>query len=513
MVEAGAALAASTSPALPSSCSPGPALAPSEPASGGRPANETPVTVLQRMALQHFLDEEEQAGLPDDDGDGGGRDEAESEDDGGIEPALRAAAIGTSGALVVGGIGDAIEAGSPAGQVARVNQNAGAGGGQLADANEQATEAGAAGAAHGFREARARAVEPVYRFSPPPTARQMKDNADKFCSTFMEGIVRTWPQAPVTALSKKAHAEGQTCSGILLGLKGTSVETKTWALRIAVAMRFANFVGRTVCIPVNAPRPADEELDRGVAKFFACLNIRTQEVINCFLDARRRALPVAGGGAKILERTVKGYSAAVSFLFTNARLNGVTGPKLVADCDGARSPWQKKGEMEKAAERKNVREDPGDYVGNPMDAETIKDHKSAAEKEARREGQHNKTSADVTPEMLSLLYDSLVRAHISSSSTVTAPSTSGAQPGGTVVANSAAHPTPPTAATLLASCPPVAGVGTSNVSTRQTDFLAYVFYAFLFETLARPWTLINLKYKDVTLPDLLVASNEQFQNL
>eukprot|EP00170_Pyropia_yezoensis_P001865 contig_7968_g1869 len=52
----------------------------------------------------------------------------------------------------------------------------------------------------------------------------------------------------------------------------------------------------------------------------------------------------------------------------------------------------------------------------------------------------------------------------------------------------------------------------ANLSARQTDFLAYAFYAFLFKTLARPLTLINLKYKDITLPDTLVPANEHFFN-
>lgn len=110
-------------------------------------------------------------------------------------------------------------------------------------------------------------------------------------------------------------------------------------MRISVAMRFANFVGRTVCIPLSGPRPSDKELDRGVAQIFDCLNLSTQEVINTFLDARREAVEVAGGGTIVMERTMKGYAAAVGFLFTNARVNGVVGLKLVKDSEGARSPW------------------------------------------------------------------------------------------------------------------------------------------------------------------------------
>lgn len=258
-------------------------------------------------------------------------------------------------------------------------------------------------------------LEPVYENFPPPAAAQMLDIEYVYESTFMERIVRTWPQAPVTALSKKARAEGQTCSGARPGLhSGINVEVKTWALRIAVAMRFANFVGRTVCISVRGPRPSDVALDRGVAKYIACLNHTARVVINCFLDARRKALTVARGGTVVMKRTLEGYLAAVGSLFTNARKNGVSGETLVADSEGACSPWQRKGYMEKKQDKANVRADPGNYIGNPIEAEIIKDHKGAAEKAARRAGQHNRTSADCRPELLSSLYNVLVRSHIPS---------------------------------------------------------------------------------------------------
>ncbi|KAK1869402.1 hypothetical protein I4F81_011879 [Pyropia yezoensis] len=261
--------------------------------------------------------------------------------------------------------------------------------------------------------ARSATREPIYRFSPSPSVAKMRTNVDTFESDFMECIVRTWPQAPVTALSRRARAAGIICSGAQDGAgKSTNVEQKTWSLRISVAMRSANFIGRTVCLPIDGQRPPDDEIDRGVAKFINCLNLQMQEVINAFLDARREGLAVAGGGKRIMERTVKGYSAALGFLFYDTRLVGVTGEKLVPDCVGQRSPRQKKGQLEKEAERRDKREDPGGYIGNPMDAEAIKAFKGAAEQEARKAGQHNTTSAEVTPKMLSLLYDALVRRHL-----------------------------------------------------------------------------------------------------
>lgn len=462
-IAAGAALAGSeVVPPVSGSSRPSPFVATSGGSPGSHPTGHTPPTVLQRAMLRHLLDEEE------------------------VVVSAGGAAVPADVEVPGARQSDAVAAGA---------EN----GGRIV------ARTGTAGVA----ATRGAAVEPAYRFSPPPTAAQMRDNFDNFHSDFMERIVRTWPQALVTALSKKARASGLTCSGAKENAhKGTNVEMKTWALRINVAMRFANFIGRTVCIPATGPRPTDAELDRGVAKFFACLNPSTQDVINCFLDARRGALEVAGGGAQVQERTMKGYSAAIGFLFIKARMNGTSGVKLVPDCDGARSPWQKKGQMERITEKQTVREDPGEYTGNPMETEAIKDHKGAAEKEARKSGQHNKTSADVTPAIMSALYNSLVKAHIPARAADTpAADGEGTSPSATGTAEGeVAQPPKQSQGTTNHSA-------TSNLSARQTDFLAYVFYAFLFKTLARPWTIQNLTYKDITLPDMLVAVNAQFENV
>jgi len=50
-------------------------------------------------------------------------------------------------------------------------------------------------------------------------------------------------------------------------------------------------------------------------------------------------------------------------------------------------------------------------------------------------------------------------------------------------------------------------------SNAIADFLVYVFYAFAFITIARPITLINLKFKEFSFPDLSVADNDIFFNL
>lgn len=95
-------------------------------------------------------------------------------------------------------------------------------------AGEQRGGVGATGAADPVRGEPRPGVEVAYSFSPAPTLAHMRSNNDVFQSTFMKRIVRTWPQAPVTALSKKARAEGLTCSGSTPGAeKGTSVEMKT----------------------------------------------------------------------------------------------------------------------------------------------------------------------------------------------------------------------------------------------------------------------------------------------
>lgn len=515
--EAGAALAAANDPQPAPERGTGgtsPYLATAGATAGSRPADHVPPTALERVLLRHCLDEEETTEVerpgeegPEDDA----LDEAGLEDEALEEDALEEQRPDEDEP-------DARRSDVPAlpAQLEAPDRL------PVPSVPAVSDDRRAAGSTPSSKE-------PRYLFSARPTMAKLRSNTDKFYSSFMESIVRTWPQAPVTALSRKAHAAGLTCSGATDGAsKRTNVERKTWALRISVAMRFANFIGRTICLPADGPRPSDTEIDRGVAKFFACLNLATHEVINLFLDARREGLHVAGGGGKIMERTIKGYSAAIGFFFADARIDGVTGPKLAPDCVGYRSPWQKKGLLELEQERKTVRDDPGTYIGNPMDAESIKTHKGAAEKEARKSGQHNTTSADVTPKMLSLLYDALVRKHLAAPAGTSATAASGAGPtvtgGAATAAHEATSATPVTAAPDSTEEPepetsPFPGAegaeseaAHANLSTMQTDFLAYAFYAFLFKTLARPLTLINLKYRDVTLPDTLVPANAQFYN-
>lgn len=352
-------------------------------------------------------------------------------------------------------------------------------------------------------------LEPVFKFQPLPSLAQLEDIVDDFHSTYMATIVRTWPQAEVTRTSRRANADGAHCPGARSrAARGTDADVKTWSSRIHTAVLFADFVGRVLCIPRTGPRPSDAEIDRGVKKFFACLNPLTLEVINLFLDARRRGYAVAGGGKPVQEKTIKAYSAGLSHLFARARVSGTTGPRVVPDCLGVSSPWQLKGLPELEKEKAEVREDAGKFMGNPMMTDDVRSHKSSAEKDARQSGEHSTTSADVTPAMLLQLYNSMVLCHMPAAKNAESSSQDDAAP--------AADDHPPVEAHALPlHCrPPAAPLGTSAASRTavETDFLAYLFYAFLFVTLARPVSLLNLKYKGITLPDPLVASNEQFFN-
>lgn len=351
-------------------------------------------------------------------------------------------------------------------------------------------------------------LEPVFEFSALPSLAQLKHNKDPFTSTFMELIVRIWPQAPVTKTSRRANAVGADCIGARpRSAKGTDADVKTWASRIHTAVLFANFIGRTICIPVRGQRPSDAEIDRGVAKFFAFLNPFTQEFINLFLDARRRGYAVAGGGQPLKEKTVRAYSAGLKHLFTRARMSGTTGPRVVPDCIGAMAPWQKKGLPELEKEQREVRADAGLYIGNPMQTEEVRDHKSSAEREARQAGQHTTTSGNMTPSILLQLHNDLIATHMPADKSISrngaesavCPPVAGAQ-------NEQQQQAAPAAPVV-----PAPAAGTSR-STLETNFLAFFFYAFLFVRLARPVTLLNLLYEDITLPNPLVAANAQFLN-
>ncbi len=444
-------------------------------------------TFMEAMILDHCLDEE----TKDDSDAGDGAEEAEEEDP---------------------SDGDSVEAGGDDEQ----GLVPGTAAGGRAQPPPQATNGPGPALRDGLASGQVppTELEPTFSFQPLPSLAQLKDNTDEFTSQFMELIVRSWPQAEVTRTSRKANAAGARCGGARpRAAKGTDADLKTWASRIHTALLFANFVGRAICIPTTGPRPCDAEIDRGVAKFFSCLNESTLEVINRFLDSRRRGYAVAGGGAPVQEKTIKAYSAGLTHLFARARVSGVAGKRVVPDCIGVSAPWQLKGVAELEREQRGVRADAGLFVGNPMMADDVRLHKTSAEREARQAGEHSTTSGNVTPALLLQLFDALVTCHLP------ARKMAGDMPAGISSRDAPAPavseppnnqaPVPPPGATEPAA--PPAGQCASQ-SASETDFLAYLFYAFLFVTLARPISLLNLKYKDISLPDPLVAGNEQFFN-
>lgn len=490
-------------------------LTPAADGASPRPSNRgaRQATFLERMVLTHCLDEEEATmGRP-----------VASRPRGRDAAAVRPDIVRTSHAGTDSVPADAARALTPSGQSAAQAT------GRVAEVvGRTAAVVGRAGALPVRRES-------AYKFSPVPTMPEMEANTDDFVSKFMQSIIRTWPQGTGTKARREANAAGEECPGARKdAAKGTGVEVKIWAARIRAVQAFANFLGRTVCRPTSGERPSDDQLDVGVKKFFRCLNDSHPEVINAFLDARRNGLAVAGGGSVLMERTVKDYAAAITFLFVSARVKGTKGRKVVPDCDGPDSPWQKKGLMEREREQQTEREDPGFYIGNPMRTEDIRTTKSAAEKEARQAGQHSTTSAVMTPDYLKQLFDVLVVKHLTTANASSARSADG-NPEAAARASTAAPlgPSATAAPGPNAAAPPVAGAAApqpdvsksppparppatpedlSSQSLVETDFLSYFFYVFAFVTLARPLSLLSLQYKDISLPDRLVSTNDHFFN-
>jgi len=421
--------------------------------------------------------------------------------------------------------------------------------------------------------AAAAGVEPAFEFSIVPPVEALKDTSDVFVSQYMLNVVSTWPQPIVSRKRKEMNKAGKECVGARRGAdRGTNATLKTWSSRIRTACAFANFVGSTVCRHEDRPRPTEEEADRGVRKFFRCLTAYTKLVVTTFLECRRRGYRVAGGGRPLSATSLKDYSSGLTFLFAEAKEDGMRGvTAVVPDCCERSSPWQPKGVAEMAAERR-VRADPGGFTGNPMATADVRDFRGATNKEARHDGETQLSGGAVTTEMMDRLFDVMVRAHappprIGRSATSDAVDTlistmdhdasrcveksrlfagvstgsSGGQPAAARcgLAKDLGGPS----SSLAAG----AGVSTGSRYEERTepddakdmdtelsmeeeeagglpaffkapsnaiaDFLVYVFYAFAFITIARPITLINLKFKDFSFPDLSVADNDIFFNL
>eukprot|EP00170_Pyropia_yezoensis_P001561 contig_6809_g1565 len=221
----------------------------------------------------------------------------------------------------------------------------------------------------------------------------------------------------------------------------------------------------------------------------------TRSYTTQLLEARRRGYPVAGSSAPITVLTLEDYSSALVLLFGEALLEGTSGGvKIVPDCERRNSEWKRKGVAEKTEEAK-IRQDPGTMMGNPMHTDVVKKYKSAAEKDARINGEQSVTSAPVTMAMMRRLYATLVMAYLPGPG-ATASSTLGTGIDGAAASESAAHVRTPVPSFLP-----------------RFDFILYCLYAFAWTTLARPLSLISMKHRDVSLPDFGLPRNQEFMNI
>jgi len=422
-------------------------------------------------------------------------------------------------------------------------------------------------------------VEPAFEFSVVPPVEELKDVSEVFVSQYMLDVVSSWPQPVVSRKRKLMNKAGKECAGARRGAdRGTNATLKTWSSRIRTACAFSNFVGSTVCLHEGRPRPTDVEIDRGVRKFFRCLTAYTKLVVTTFLECRRRGYRVAGGGRALSATSLKDYSSGLTFLFAEAKEDGMRGvTAVVPDCCERSSPWQPKGVAEMVAERR-VREDPGGYTGNPMATADVRDFRGATNKEARHDGETQLSGGAVTTEMMDRLFDEMVRAHappsrkghstasdavdmlissiendasrrvaqsrlstdaavgrsagLSAAETAEArrgfPGASGGPRPGHAVGAEASGDSRNEPGSDAGDATDMEGESSTGEhesgdgglpaffkapSNALADFLVYVFYSFAFITIARPITLINLKFKDLDFPDLSVAQNEMFFNL
>ncbi|OSX70324.1 hypothetical protein BU14_0785s0001 [Porphyra umbilicalis] len=184
-------------------------------------------------------------------------------------------------------------------------------------------------------------------------------------------------------------------------------------------------------------------------------------------------------------------------MFALSRLRGTKGVRVVPGFIRPSSPWHEKVKLEIEREAENVRADPGAFIGNPMATEDINNLKAAAKKDARRNGQHPATSRNASPDTLHKLYTALLVNEVGGSAPVTAPLR---------VATDAVL------SDGDANCPPPPENDGPLASILKTNSVAYVFFAFLFVTLARPVTMINMRFMDIVPPDLLDAENLDFPN-
>ncbi|OSX69501.1 hypothetical protein BU14_1454s0001 [Porphyra umbilicalis] len=335
--------------------------------------------------------------------------------------------------------------------------------------------------------------ELAINFAPVPTLAALKGYKPIFVSVWMLRNTSTWPQTACNVKRRKLNDLNIDCTLAGPGAeRGTNATMKTWAPRTRTVCSFAKFVGESMCVHPGKPRPTDAEIDRGVAKFFCCLNASTIQVITRFLDCRRRGYPIAGGEDSVSAVTMTGYTSALSFLFGAAKTDGPGGvDPFVIDCAGTTTPWGPKGGHDFEQEKK-LRADPGMHVGNPMAGDNMKDFRGATHKDARHGGEHSLSSAPVTPAIMSALHDELAVKHLPSDSS------SGANSEQTTRQRAAA-----TAAERMAA---------TQASVAQADLITYILYVFAFITLARPVTLAHLRFGDVSYPDLMISNEYEVFN-
>lgn len=364
---------------------------------------------------------------------------------------------------------------------------------QPADALSAAYEPSIGRVTTGGRATGPATIEVGYKHHRPPTLAQLRLNKDKSTCMWMRAVVATWPQPSNSKGRRDIDADEEEITAACV--EGTNATLKTWSTRRRTAIAFADFLCRTVCRDPSEPPPTQGQLDYRVRRAFLCMTPDTRSYITLFLEARRRGYPVAGSTAPITVLTLEDYSSALVFLFGEALMEGTTGgPKVVPDCEQRNSEWKQKGVAEKADEAK-IRERPGSMIGNPMHTDVVKRYKSAAEKDARVNGEQSVTSAPVTAAMMQRLYATLVMSYLPGH-------------GGTVSStppNGLDGATPPGAAAPAESAVPS--------SLAKCDFIVYCLYAFAWMTLARPLSLISMKHKDISLPDLGLPRNQEFMNM
>jgi len=364
-------------------------------------------------------------------------------------------------------------------------------------------------------------VEPAFEFSVVLPVEELKDVSYVFQSQFMLDVVSAWPQPIVSRKRKQMNQAGKESPGARPSAdRGSNASLKTWSTRIRTACAFANFVGSTVCLHAGEERPDDAEIDRGVRKFFRCLTPYTKLVITTFLECRHRGYIVAGGGKPLSATSLKDYSSGLAFLFTEAKVDGARGvTPLVPDCCERTSPWQPKGVAEYREEQR-VRQDPGGFTGNPMATADVRDFRGATNKAARHDGETQLSSAAVTTSMMERLYDVMVRAHMPAEMPDgSAPTTCDAMQAlqSEMLAAGEGAPRPralPDEVVAAGTAPADDSAVTTFVppSNALADCLTYVFYVIAFVLIARPVTIINMQFKDVVLPDMMVAENQEFFN-